>query len=45
MDCSERSNITILVVDHDEVSLAFVANILMERQYKGTLPLVYLSIA
>ncbi|WJX10688.1 hypothetical protein P8452_01378 [Trifolium repens] len=34
MDCSERSNITILVVDHDEVSLAFVANILMERQYK-----------
>ncbi|KAK2400038.1 two-component response regulator ARR2 [Trifolium repens] len=30
----DRSNITILVVDHDEVSLAFVANILIERQYK-----------
>ncbi|CAJ2673928.1 unnamed protein product [Trifolium pratense] len=33
MDC-ERSNITILVVDHDEESLAFVAKTLMERQYK-----------
>jgi len=31
----ERSKIQVLVVDHDDVSLASLANILMAWQYKG----------
>jgi len=34
MDC-ELSNIKVLIVDHDDVYLAFLANILMAWQYKG----------
>nr|QSD99580.1 MYB family transcription factor [Melilotus albus] len=33
MDC-ERSNITVLIVDHDDAYLSFLANILMAWQYK-----------
>ena len=36
MDCEiSNNNITVLIVDHDDVYLAFLANILMAWQYKG----------
>lgn len=34
MDC-ELSNIKVLIVDHDDVYLKFLAKILMAWQYKG----------
>lgn len=33
----DKSNIQVLVVDHDDESLASLTNILMTWQYKGTL--------
>lgn len=34
MDC-DRSNITVLIVDHDDFSLEYLSNILMAWKYQG----------